>query len=79
MIPDQRCASLAVLGSLAIRSSIDLVLNIRAPAGWNIVFVGSCVSDSLPGAPLSNNNTFTDESNGAVMFMSDGLAHPGWR
>ena len=79
MIPGARCASLAALGSLASRSSIVLVVNICAPAGWNIVFVGSCVADSLAGAPLANNHTFAAESTSAAMFMSGGLAQPGWR
>ena len=79
MIPVARCASLADLGSLSSRSYIVLVANILAPEGWRIVFVGSCVSDSLAGAPLANNNTFVAESNSAVVFISGGLAQPGWR
>ena len=79
MIPGARCASLDALVSLAIRSSIVLVVNIGAPAGWRIIFVGSCVVESLAGAPLANNDTFATESTSAVVFMSGGLAQPGWR
>ena len=77
MTPGARCASLDALGSLAIRSSIALVVDIRVPAGWKIVFVGSCVADSLAGAPLANNNTFAAESTSAVVLISSELAHPG--
>ena len=79
MIPGARCASLAALDSMVIRSSIVLVVNIRAPEGWNIVCVGSCVADSLAGAPLDNNYMIADESTSAAVFISGGLAHPGWR
>ena len=79
MIPGTRCTSLAALGSLASRSSIVLVVNILAPAGWRIVLVGSCVADSLAGAPLANNETFAAESTSVVVFISGGLANLGWR
>ena len=79
MIPGAMCASLTALVSLVSRSSIVLVANIRALAGWRIVFVGSCVADSLAGAPLANNNTFAAESTSALVFISGGLAQPGWR
>ena len=79
MTPGARCASLDALGSLAIRSSIALVVDIRVPAGWKIVFVGSCVADSLAGAPLANNDKFATESTREVVFISGGLEHPGCR
>ena len=79
MIPGERCAFLDTLGSLASRSSIVLVMNILAPAGSRIVFVGSCVANSLAVALLANNDTFSAESTSAVVFMSGGLAHMGWR
>ena len=79
MIPGVQCASLAALGSLASRSSIVLLVNILDPVGWRIFFVGSCVTDSMAGAPLANNDTFAAESTSAVVFISGGLAHPGWR
>ena len=79
MIPGARCASLTALGSLASRSLIVLVVNILAPEGWRIVFVGSCVADLLARAPLANNKMFADESNSALVFISGGLSQPGWR
>ena len=79
MIPGVRCASLAALVLLTSSSSIFLVVNIRALDGWRIVLVGSCVAGSLAGAPLANDNTFSAESTSAVVFISGGLAHPGWR
>ena len=79
MIPGARCASLDALDSMVIRSSIVLVANIRGPEGWKIVIVGSCVADLLDGAPLDNNDTIDDESTSAAVFISGGLAHPGWR
>ena len=79
MIPGARCASLDALVCLTIRSSIVLVVNILAPEGWRIVFVGISVADSLAGAPLSNNDTFAAESTSAVVFISGELSHLGWR
>ena len=79
MIPGAQCASLTALGSLASRSSIVLLMNILAPAGCRIIFVGSCVADSLAGAPLANNDTFASESTSVVVFISGGLANLGWR
>ena len=79
MIPGARCASLAALGSLSSKSSIVLVVNIRDPSGWRIFFVGSCVADSLAGAPLDKNYMFAAESASVVVCISGGLAHPGRR
>ena len=79
MIPGAQCASLAALGSLASRSSIVLLMNILAPAGCRIVFVGSCVTYLMAGALLANNDTFADESTSGVVFISGGLVQPGWR
>ena len=79
MIPGARCASLAALGSLGSMISIVLLVNILAPEGWRIVFVGSYVADSMAGALLVNNNMFSAESSSAVVFMSGKLANPGWR
>ena len=79
MIPGTKCASLANLGSLTSSIFIVLLLKIRAPEGWRIVFVGSCGKDSLDGAPLANNNTFAAESTSAVVFVSGGLAQLDWR
>ena len=79
MIPGARCAFLDALGSLASRSSIVLVVNISAPDVWKIVFFGSCVADSLAGAPCANNDTFAAKSTSAVVSLSDGLAQLCWR
>ena len=79
MIPGARCAPLAALGSLASRISIVLLVNIFALAGWRIFFVGSCVYDSMAGASLANNYTFSSESTSAVVFISGGLEQPGWK
>ena len=54
-------------------------MNILAPEGWIIVFVGSCVADSIAGASLANNDTFAAESTSVVVFILGVLAHPGWR
>ena len=79
MIPGARCTSLAALGSLSSMSTIVLLVNILALAGWRIVFVGSCVAESMAGASLANNDTFTAESTSVVVFISGGLAQTGWR
>ena len=79
MIPGAQCASLAALGSLASSSSIVLLVNIFAPEGWTIVFVGGCVAYSIYGAPLDNNDTFAAKYTSAVVFIPGGLAQPGWR
>ena len=79
MIPGARCASLSALGSLESSTSIVLVVNILAPVDWRIIFVESCAADSLAGAPLANKNTFAADSTSAVVFISGGLAQPGWR
>ena len=51
-------ASQAALGSL-LRSSLSvLVVNMRAPAGWMIVFVGSWMSALVAGALVFNNVLF---------------------
>ena len=42
-------------------------------------FVGSCVADSLDGAPLANSDIFASGYTSAVVFISGVLAHPGWR
>ena len=55
------------------------MVNILALEGWRIVFVGSYVADLLAGALLVNNGTFAAESTSAVVFISGGLAQPGWR
>ena len=54
-------------------------MNILAQAGCRKFCVGSCVSDSMAGAPLANNDTFAAESNSVVVFILGGLAQPGWR
>ena len=69
MIPGTRCAYLSDLVSLVSSSFIVLVVNIRALAGWKIVFVVNCVTDLLAGTTLANNDTFTAESTRAVVFM----------
>ena len=69
MIPGARCTSLAALGILEIRSSIVLLVNIRAPAGWRIAFVGICVANLIAGALLANNNTFAAESTSVLVFI----------
>ena len=79
MIPGAWCAYLAALDSLVSRISIVLLMNILAPSGWRTVFVGSCVADLMAGASLANNDKFAAESTSVVVFISDGLAQPGWR
>ena len=44
-----------------------------------LFFFGSCVADSMAGAPLANNNMLAAESTSVVVFISGGLARPDWR
>ena len=71
-----RCASLAALGSLLMSSSSVLVVNIRAPAGWMIVLVGSWCFASFAGALVVSRDTFAAESTKAVVSKFVGLSQP---
>ena len=70
------CASRAALGSLFKRSSNVFVVNIFAPAGWMIDFVGSWMAAFLAGAVDIMSDTFAAESTNAVLSRLGGLVQP---
>ena len=51
-------------------------MNMRPPAGWIIVFVGSCNDVSSAGASDESKEMFAAESTSAVVFKFGGLVHP---
>jgi len=69
-------ASQAALGSLLRRRCKVLVVNIRAPAGWMMVFVGNWTGASSDGALGSRRVTFAPVLTSAVDRMLGGLAQP---
>ena len=69
-------ASRAALGSLLRRRCKILVVNIRAPAGWMMVFVGNWTGASSDGAFGSRRVTFAPVSTSAVVRISGGLVQP---
>ena len=70
------CASRAAFGNLVSSSSSVLVVNMRAPAGWMIDFVGSWMSAKFDGAFGCRSDTFAAESTNAVVFRFGGLVQP---
>ena len=66
----------AALGSLLRRSSNVLVVNILAPAGWMMVFVGNCAVAMVDGAEDFSRVTFAAESTSAVVSRFAGLVQP---
>ena len=70
------CASLAAFGSLFKSSSNVLVVNMRSPAGWMIVFAVGWVMAFVAGALELTREMFTAESANAVLFMLGGLVQP---
>ena len=53
-----------------------MVVNMRPPAGWIMVFVGSCNDVSSAGASDESKETFAAESTSAVVFKFGGLVQP---
>ena len=51
-------------------------MNMRPPAGWMIVLVGSCIDDSSAGAWVESKETFAAESSSAVVCRFVGLLQP---
>ena len=76
MIVGASWASRAALGSLLRRSSNVLVVNILAPAGWMMVFVGNCAVAMVDGAEDFSRVTFAAESTSAVVSRFAGLVQP---
>ena len=52
------------------------MVDMRAPAGWMIVFVGSWMSASVDGALVFSSDTFAAESTSPVVFKSGGFEQP---
>ena len=77
IMPGARWASRAAFGSFVSRSSKVLDVNIRAPAGWRMVLVGSCGQFSLAGAPSASSDIFAAESTKAVLLRLGGFSQPG--
>ena len=52
------------------------MVNIRVPAGWMLVFVGSWMSASIASALVFSSDTFAAESTSAVVFKLGGFEQP---
>ena len=76
MMPGAQCASLAASGNLLRSNCSVFVVNMRPPAGWMIVFVGSCNAAMSAEALVESRVTFAAESSRTVVSRFGGLVQP---